>query len=595
MASNRKTRMINIFSINKTIMLIVILIISTVLLTLSFYNNSFEVADITTFKNWQNDSEALVIGRLIKSRQAGLKADCGLLQRDPTWKEVNSFITGDHVDTFYVYPGQIGLQGLAFGIIDRFFSLNGSDTLRLLYLINSLLLAVLIALVAFWASKQFNLLSGLFIIAGCIFSPWLVFSAKNLYWVLWTMLLPFVTILYLQWLDQKSVRINQWIFLLAAFITVFIRAACGFELISSILISIEIPVIFYAIKEKWDRKRYIYRSTFIGVGGLLAFITTFFVNIWQRAMHFGDFNAAWENMKNNISKRTGVFDVDVGQVYQNSLEQPVLKVINTYLRAGSSLVLDYRMAELTLILIILTLSLLISKKYIPSVKENQIKLVPLAIATYISLLAPISWLILAKGHSSIHTNINYILWYFPSILLIFALCGAVISFIFKDIWNKQHRNSLKKCIIIICVILISIWPIYRYYQAWDWKQNTQQVEQAQNDGVLLYKDESFDLIYYDNALFVKGIKDADVFSPFFLHIIPVNLDDLPQERIEHGFDNRDFAFLTYRIRLPFWKTYYIARVNLPDYEIERINTGQFSGSTRFWETSVALVNKEIQT
>lgn len=588
MVSNNKTRVIDIFSANKSITLFIISIISTVLLTLSFYNNCFEVADITTFKNWQNDSEAFVIGRLIKSRQAGLKANYGLLQRDPDWQEVNRFITGDHVDDFSVYLGQTGLQGLAFGILDRFVPLNSSDTLKLFYLINSSLLAVLITLVAFWASRQFNLLAGLFIIIGCIFSPWLVFSAKNLYWVLWTMLLPFAVVLYLQWLEQKSVRINQWIFLLAAFITVFIKASCGFEFISCVLISIEIPVIFYAIREKWNKKRYIYRSLFIGVGGILAFIITFCINLWQRVMYFGDFNAAWENMITNISKRTGVFNVAVAPVFQDSLEQPVLKVINTYLRGGDSLVLDFRMAEMILLLIILTSCLLISQKYVPSIKKEQNRLAPLAITTYISLFAPVSWLLLAKGHSSIHTHINYILWFFPSIPLIFALCGAVISLIFKDIWNKQHRNFLKKCCIIISIILISIWPIYRYYQAWDWMQNTQQVKEAQNDGVLLYKDESFDLIYYDNALFIKASKETDVFSRFFLHVIPENLNDLPQERMEYGFDTRDFIFETSRIKLPFWKTYYIAKVNLPDYEIGKINIGQFNGSTHLWETSVAL-------
>ena len=594
MASNKKIPISNLSSIikryfNKTMALILVFFISTILLTLSFYNNSFEVADISTFRSWQNDSESLVVGRLIQSRQAGLGADYGLLQRDPDWSESNRFITGEHVDNLSVYPSQLGLQGLAFGIIDRFVPLNSSDTLKLLYFMNSLLLAIFIVLVAFWASKQLNLLSGLFIIIGCIFSPWLVFSAKNLYWVLWTMLLPFVTILYLQWLESRSVKINQWIFGLAAFITVFIKTACGFEFISSILISIEIPVIYYAIREKWNIKKYICRSLFIGAGGTLAFITTFCINIWQRTMRTGDFNTAWESMKFNISKRTGFFEMEIAPVYQNSLDQPVLKVIYTYLRDGISLVLDFRMAEMILLLIILTLGLLISQKYINSVKEERNKLAPLVIAAFISLLAPISWLILAKGHSSIHVSINYLLWYFPSVLLILALCGAIISLIFKNVWRK-HYNSLQRCFIVICVILISILPIYRYYQAWDWKQNTQQVEQALNDGTSLYKDESFELVYYENALFYKADKSSDVYRSFFLHIIPINIDDLPQDCMEQGYDNRDFAFTNSRIRLPIWKTYYIARVNLPDYEIEQISTGQFSDSTRFWETSVALVD-----
>lgn len=590
MENDKKTRMFNILSVNKTKtkILIITLIIPTILLSLSFYKNNFAIADMDTFINWQNDSEALVLGRLIKSRQSGLQSTYGFLQRDPNWYEDNKFITGEHTDTSLIYLSQIGLQGLAFGIIDKYISLNNNDTLKLLYFINSLFLAILIVLVAFWANNQFNLLSGLFVIIGCMLSPWLVFSAKNLYWVLWTMLLPFTTILYLQWLEQKIGRINQLFFSLAAFFTVFIRTACGFEFISSILISIEIPVIFYAIGEKWNSKRYLYRSLFIGVGGLLAFIATFCINMWQKVMYFGDFNAALEEMKYNISKRTGAFNVELAPDYQNSLEQPLLKIVDTYLRGGSSLVLDYRMAELILFLIILTSCLLISPKYTPSIEEKRNKLAPLAIVTYISLLAPFSWMILAKGHSVIHPHINYILWYFPSILLIFAFSGATIQLILKDIWNKQHNNCIKRCLIVISVILISIWPICRYYPIRDWNQNIRQVKQIQNDGITLYRNKSLEMIYYKNTLFYKVNKKNDITRRFFLHIIPVNLNMLSQEGIKQGFDNRDFAFERFVIKLPFWKTYYVVKVDLPDYEIERINSGQFRGSTRFWETSVAL-------
>lgn len=31
----------------------------------------------------------------------------------------------------------------------------------------------------------------------------------------------------------------------------------------------------------------------------------------------------------------------------------------------------------------------------------------------VSLVAPISWFVMAKGHSFIHTHVNYILWYLP--------------------------------------------------------------------------------------------------------------------------------------------------------------------------------------
>ena len=47
--------------------------------------------------------------------------------------------------------------------------------------------------------------------------------------------------------------------------------------------------------------------------------------------------------------------------------------------------------------------------------------------TLISSLAPLSWHILAKAHSYVHTHMNHILWYSPFLLLIFVFIGLTIS------------------------------------------------------------------------------------------------------------------------------------------------------------------------
>ena len=566
---------------------IVVLCLAVTLLTLSFYQNIFEVADMNSFNNWQNDSESLVIGRLIKSRQSGLTSDYGLLQRDLNWTTSNSFVTNTYVENFYIYTSQIGLQGFLFGVIDRISPLSSSGTLEALYLLNSLLLAILIAMIALWTNKEFGFLSGIFLIIGCIFSPWLTFGAKNLYWVIWTMLLPFVVTLYLHWLEQRGTKINQWIFAISAFIVIFIRAACGFEFITTFLISIELPVIFYALKNNWTKREYILRSTWIGLGGITAFLAAFCVNIWQRTMYFGSFETALENMQANVYKRTGIFEAEVAEVYLTSLEQPLLKVINTYLRNGTSLLLDYRMDGLIFLLLVLSVVLFVDKKYVPLINKDFNSLVSLAITIGISLIAPISWFVFGKGHSAIHTHINYITWYIPCVPLLLMLCGAVTGRAIKGFWDI-YRHSWKRAAILLCAFVIFIWPIYKFYQAWNWKENTHQAEQIFSNATKVFDHESYEVYYYDNALYYKIDKDTCAFSKFFLHLVPKSTDDLPEQRIEHGFDNLDFSLANVRLQLPFWKPFYFARVNLPDYEIEEIMTGQYNDSGRIWVTDFIL-------
>ena len=59
---------------------------------------------------------------------------------------------------------------------------------------------------------------------------------------------------------------------------------------------------------------------------------------------------------------------------------------------------------------------------------------------------------------------------------------------------------------------------------------------------------------------------------FFLHFIPVDVDDLPDHRKRHGFDNLDFRFNDYALPLTERP---IAVRELPGYAIAGIRTGQF--------------------
>ena len=47
----------------------------------------------------------------------------------------------------------------------------------------------------------------------------------------------------------------------------------------------------------------------------------------------------------------------------------------------------------------------------------------LVVTLWVSLLAPLSWFIIFKGHSAIHTHMNPIVWYMP-----FLLFGFVMDF-----------------------------------------------------------------------------------------------------------------------------------------------------------------------
>ena len=77
----------------------------------------------------------------------------------------------------------------------------------------------------------------------------------------------------------------------------------------------------------------------------------------------------------------------------------------------------------------------------------------------------------------------------------------------------------------------------------------------------------------------------DTAARFFLHLIPVDEDDLPEERKQYGFDNLDFDFDEHGER---FDGKCLATVPLPEYGIFEIKTGQYAPVfggffSRVWE------------
>ncbi len=94
---------------------------------------------------------------------------------------------------------------------------------------------------------------------------------------------------------------------------------------------------------------------------------------------------------------------------------------------------------------------------------------------------------------------------------------------------------------------------------------------------------NFDIYLRENALYYlkSPCSAADVQAQFFLHVHPEDVEDLPADRRQHGFDNLDFHFDGFAA--PASGDRCIAERPLPDYPIARIRTGQFTpGDGEIW-------------
>ena len=83
----------------------------------------------------------------------------------------------------------------------------------------------------------------------------------------------------------------------------------------------------------------------------------------------------------------------------------------------------------------------------------------------------------------------------------------------------------------------------------------------------------------DMLIYVKEPCGAeDVQESFFLHVTPVDVNDLPEHRKQYGFDNLDFRFNDRGGRWFRSAEQCVALRELPDYDFTAIRTGQFLGN-----------------
>ena len=407
-------------------------IVAVILMYLSFGHNFFYAVNPDKFETTGSTSDALVIGRLVEARDNGLLSEQGRMGRfmdiegDMNSNQTELYLNQIEGGVFTPYDSSFGLQAMMFSVVDKLFTRMGVSQaikLNLYHLMLALFFSIVITCIILIMYDDIGLTASCLILVSIIFSRFLVYYGKSFYWMLPVMFLPMLSVFYACKRESEGRSFNLVMVSLLAMLLVLFDSLMGYEYISTVLLSTLAPLVYFMVKDDWERKLLIQRVFVIGLFSLFGFIIAILMHIQQLEYAAGSYSGAIDIIKERILARTYTNPDDyAGTAYYESQQSSVFYVLYVYLVKGGTFRIKIPFLLWVLMLGYITNEL---RRYKIASGENRLKIIrTLTITSWFALLAPLSWFVLAKSHSVIHTPMNYLIWYLPFMIFVFALFGV---------------------------------------------------------------------------------------------------------------------------------------------------------------------------
>lgn len=308
------------------------------------------------------------------------------------------------------YLSQFGLQGMVFSELYR--DLGGN--LHRLYGLNSLAFALTIVALAFLYGRIFPKTFTVLFFLTIVLSPWITSFARNLYWVPFSWFLP--AVLAAAWFLAGSRR-QRALYGGLLYLAFLAKCLAGYEYISSIILLAAAPFLYAFFQPGAGQSRARAARGFCAVCliGVAGFASALLIHAGLRGdTLLAGLRSIYEL---DVKRRTYGDPYAFGSELFAALSASPLSVLKTYILSWHTELVPF-VPGLAFAALLLGAALALLYKWSLAAKDAAAE-----IGLFVAfLLPPISWFVLAKGHSGIHTHINYVLWYFGFVATLAYLC-----------------------------------------------------------------------------------------------------------------------------------------------------------------------------
>lgn len=372
---------------------------------------------------------------------------------------------------------QFGLQVYVL----NFLAENLDRDVHILQSFSALLMSLVVALFFFAISREFSLTQAVFFCALLILSPWVVIFARNLYWFEATWFLPMAITFFFG--KRSFTSVNGSLKMGAMlFVAVLAKSLCGYEYLSTIALAACAPIFYYMMQYRFGVKRGLVQMMICGVSFTLAFLVAISIHAHSlRAVSETPFNDIFSRaMARTLSENTvflakdacktapnpdkckkdfvirdsytrnpflvtaeyfvmphflpwidrAVWDPADKAVLKEVKEKPTPESIRSAI-VGISFQSLFFLASIAASIIAFILFNIFVCQAAWKRKDS------LSLALLVSIMAPLSWFVLAKNHSADHYQLNYVLWYLPYIPFGMLLLFKKLASMHTEAVNKS--------------------------------------------------------------------------------------------------------------------------------------------------------------
>jgi len=430
---------------NKTLVFVILLLCSTAFLLPNFYSNKWSAVEDAYYEGWQIRYDRLVIARLVKTRQDGFFSAGGLLGLGNTtaWSyrstvnnhQFDTYVDNGIFESYLIYKSNPGFQGVLYGMIDKLLNMPGEVKIRIFRGITATASALTFGSIFILITMEFGFLAGLFMLVFSAFSIWTVLPAGNIFWNIWVFYLPtFASIYLFSKHQQRGERANKWLYVLLCLTVTGKILLSGFDLMTTVLIMATVPILYFAIRDKWGWKDFFNRI--FATGTALTIGTT--IGLLIMGMQIASVEEQASGSYTYIISRVGKHLAGNTEYYADSnieaTKVGIVELLTKYMQVPAFNIRlpgpDVQILYWQVIFVFAFITLLI---FIANRKQYTFsrKVISLISATWYSIFAPLSWILIFRPHSIIHPHVNSMGWQMPFTLLGFALCGYVITDLFR--------------------------------------------------------------------------------------------------------------------------------------------------------------------